>query len=221
MGCLNIDERHGLQTVLSDDPDSPAAPYVREYQPRSLQDLQQIGIIPKSADLEHLKQARDDALGARADVHVHLVPQILAQEANRYPDVQHYARAYNAGHARQSVAEAMSAILSTRYRYHPREADLLARKALSLETTLQGKGFEAVWRQIELAEDLFIRSPVVVARTIDSILARDVVIFRNGTLIADGSYLLISCRTLAGESLYWQLLSQTFNPNKQIISRKG
>lgn len=58
--------------------------------------------------------------------------------------------------------------------------------------------------RLELADDLLVRSPARVANSIDGILARDVIIFKNGTLIVDGSYLLIRCRNLGGESLYWK-----------------
>ena len=96
---------------------------------------------------------------------------------------------------------------------------MLARKALALEMSLHGRDYQPLWRQIELAADLFIRSTVVVAPAIDSLVARDVVIFRNGTLNVRGAYLMIACRRLSGETPYWRLLKQSVELHKQVPGR--
>ena len=58
MGQLIIDDPHGFDTIFSTDLVSPAAPYLREYHPRSLEDLYEIGVIPKHVPIDVLRKAK-------------------------------------------------------------------------------------------------------------------------------------------------------------------
>jgi hypothetical protein len=202
MSSLEIANRHGFVTVLSAGPESPAAPYVREYHPQTLEEMQRIGIIPKHIPLDHLKHARDEALGRVAKVGVLIEPPALAA-ATEFPQAERYAHAVAASRRREAVADAMTTALTSRHEYTSDEAKILAQKTLALEASLTDRMGVSVWRQIEVAEDLLVHSPVLVDRTIQGLVARDVVIFKQGTLVVDGSYLLIRCRSLAGESSWW------------------
>jgi hypothetical protein len=62
MAQMIIDNKYGFDTVFSSDPSSPAAEYLREYHPRSLEDLYDIGAIPKHVPIEVLRKARDSGL---------------------------------------------------------------------------------------------------------------------------------------------------------------
>ena len=205
MACLTIENHHGFQTVFSNDPDSPAAPFVREYHPKSLEELQQLGIIPPFVHLKDIKEAREAALRDRINVNVSIVPSVLAR-AESYPDASRLAKALNVGIAQQAAAAAMSNILYSHYNYHRAEADLLASKALSVG--FPGVALIPVWRQIELAADLIVQSPVVIASNINALLVRDVVIHRTGELLVQGSYFLLRCRSIAGDTPWWGRLNQ-------------
>src|SRR4051794_6199976 len=64
MGQIVIDDPRGFKTVYSTDYDSPARNYIREYQPKNLEDLYNIGVIPKHVSIEHLRTAREVGLRA-------------------------------------------------------------------------------------------------------------------------------------------------------------
>jgi hypothetical protein len=192
---FTIDHRRDKEIVLCEDEDSLAAPYIKEYKPTCLKDFQELGIIPKAIKLEHLHAAREAIMETEAHLKARLIPW---QSTQGYADSDHYAEAYHTAQVRESMVEGMKVFLNTRYLYSLKEADLLARKIASLETTVAGKNFQPVWRRIELADDLLIHSPVLIKSSINSIVARNIIIFKYGVLKVEGSYLQITCHSLSG-----------------------
>jgi hypothetical protein len=61
-----------------------------------------------------------------------------------------------------------------------------------------------------LPDDLIVKTPLVIDSTIQSVTAKDVHIFRAGSIRPLSSYFLLTCQSIRGEGFWWQdLLSKT------------
>jgi hypothetical protein len=212
MAQLVIDDPHGFDTVFSTDPMSPARPYLKEYQPRSLEDLYDIGIIPKHVSIEALRQARKVGLQAGAhymNIASSAVHNMPAQARRQYVE----ARSNTV--AREASVRATAEALATHHGYGADQADLLARKAHSLDDRVK-ETTALRFISVLLSDDLIVRTPLVIDASIQSLKAKAVVIHRNGDIRARSRYFLLECNTIQGEGLWWHSLP-SLDPTKQTM----
>jgi hypothetical protein len=214
MGQLIIDDPHGFDTVFSADPVSPAGPYLREYQPRSLEDLYEIGVIPKHVSIDTLRQARKHGLQAGArymNISSPTVRNLPAETRKQYVE----ARSNTA--SREASVRATAEALITQHGFGAEQADLLARKAHSFDEYVK-ETIPLRFVSVLLADDLIVRTPLVIDASIQSLKAKAVIIHRAGEIRAKGSYFLLECNSVQGEGL-WFHGSEFFGSQYQGISR--
>jgi hypothetical protein len=210
MGQLIVDHPQGYDTIFSDEEDSPAHPYLRQHHgPQSVDDLYELGLIPKSISKDAIDEAR--AAGANAvqrylritDPAIFSVPP----KAQR-PLVEARLKTL----ARDKMVRATADHLMTTLRIDSTEADLLALKAHSIDaahTTIPADK-KPFFYSLQLEDDLVVKSRLIVAASITIIRARSVLIHRTGEMRMRGSYLLLQCNSIYGPGL-WEFLSDRVN----------
>jgi hypothetical protein len=206
-----IDDPHGFETRFSILPESPAAPYVRRFLPQTLEDLYEIGIIPKHIALRDLKEARDVGLKAGlASITVtnRSLGTLPLAERRRYVEASSEAR------TRETSVRATAHVLVSRQGHSIEHADLLARKIHSLDHL--DVNAPIPFYSVSLADDLVVRTPLVIDPSIDGLTAKAVVIHQSGEIRAQGRYFLLRCESIQGEG-YWFRSSAFFDPNKQSM----
>jgi hypothetical protein len=208
MGQIVIDDKYGFDTVFSTDPTSPAAPYIREYQPSSLQDLYDIGVIPKHVPINVLEAAREAGLKASAG-HMRITSPTfrgLPVQAQRQ-----YIQSRSNAIGRENAVRVTTQILVAQHNYSAEEAALLALKAHSVAESVSSVAARSlVFIALLLPDDLIVKTPLVIDSTIQSVTAKDVHIFRTGSIRPLSSYFLLTCQSIRGEGFWWQdLLSKT------------
>lgn len=215
MGTLTIDDPHGFDTVLSTDPKSPAAPYLRKYNLRVWEDLYEIGVIPKHVPIDVLRAARNVGLQASASYMTVAGPTVfnLPVEARRA-----YVEARNKTTMRETAVRATAAALVTQHGYAAAEAKSLADKVHGLDRNDQA--LVPAFMAVLLADDLIIRSPLVIDSSIHSVTAKAVVIHRAGEIRALGRYFLLRCDSIHGETSWWDTVARSSyvisNPSRQM-----
>lgn len=210
MAQITVDDPDGFDTVFSTDPSSPAAPYLRQFSPKSLEDLYDIGIIPAHVSIDTLRNARELGIKAYAS------PIKINNTAMRNLPVE-AQRKYVQARSHTMSREASVSVTAdelTRHGFTVGEADLLARKAhLFDEITVEVTPI--VLYGVEVMGDLVVRTPLVIDSSIHAITAKAVVIHRSGEIRASGPYLLVKCDSFRGEGFWWQSLLTT------TVTREG
>jgi hypothetical protein len=198
MAQVVIDDPDGFETVYSSDSTSPAAPYIKEYNPRSFEDLYDLGVIPRHVHLKHLRKARDIALAAsRPYINLSTVEGIPQFEQRRQIEARSHSLVID------STANAMARALAGRYGYEPSEAMLLSRKVLSFESELFERVPAFIVVNLSDFEDFLIKTPLVIDGTVHALMARNVIIYRTGKVRLEGSYFLLRCDSFKGEQLWF------------------
>jgi hypothetical protein len=186
-------EKGKLPVVFSMSPDSPAAPYIVEHRPSSLEDMYALGIIPASIAIAHLLEARDVAR------RVSMPHGTFADEQGRW-----YADRPIPGLTTLSRKSAMT------HEGIRRVADHLERRgydrAESVLTAQKAAYFIArdqievpVWRVVQLADrDLDVHGILVVDRSIQEVASRIVTFHKHGWIVPQGSHFLLTCREVKG-----------------------
>jgi len=199
-----IDDPNGFETVFSTNPMSPAAPYLREYRPRSLEDLYDIGIIPKHVPVETLRTAREvgrQAGGRHMDIASPAVHNLPAWQRRQYVEARSNTM------ARDASLRAMAGMLITQHGYEAAEAALLANKVYSFDATGVEEAPIQAFMAVLLDADLIVRTPLVIHSNIHSIMAKSVVIYRTGEIRAEGGYFLLVCDSIRGEFSWGEALA--------------
>jgi hypothetical protein len=198
MAQVVIDDPDGFETVYSSDSTSPAAPYIKEYNPRSFEDLYDLGVIPRHVHLKHLRKARDIALAAsRPYINLSTVEGIPQFEQRRQIEARSHSLVID------STANAMARALAGRYGYEPSEEMLLSRKVLSFESELFERVPAFIVVNLSDFEDFLIKTPLVIDGTVHALMARNVIIYRTGKVRLEGSYFLLRCDSFKGEQLWF------------------
>lgn len=207
MGQIVINDPHGFDTIFSTAPESPAHPYIREYRPQSLEDLYDIGVIPKHVPLDSLQKARKVGLQAAAANYVRISSATVRDmpvEARRQ-----YVEASSNTMAHAASVRATAQILVTQNGYAQEQADFLALKAHSFDDTVkQNVPFPFV--SVLLADDLIVKTRLVVDSSIDSITAKAVIIHRTAEIVPKGKYFLLKCNSIQVEGFWWETLSSAY-----------
>lgn len=179
--------------VFSASPDSPAAPYVIEHRPSSLEDMYELGIMPGSIKIEHLEEARDIVSRVR------LPDAVFADEQGRWfadraiPGLITVPREY------AIIQETI--LRTTRHLeirgYDSAEAKLTAQKAAYF---IASEAVEVpVWRAVNLLEmDLDVHGILYVERSIHEISARNVTFRKHGWIVPAGNNFLLTCQEIRG-----------------------
>jgi hypothetical protein len=197
---ITINDPNGFDTIYSTDPSSPAAPFVKEYHPRTIEDLYDIGLIPKHISSEHINEAYSASLSSTAkymnvdDPIVQFLP--VAQR-------RQFIEGRSASIARNNAVSSASRVLRTKFGYQEQEADLIAKKVLTFvrkDATDPIPGFFVV----ELADDLIIKSPLIFDASIQSLVARNVTIYKTGRLRINAGYFLMRCESLQSNNPWWE-----------------
>jgi hypothetical protein len=213
MGQLIVDHPQGYDTIFSDEEDSPAYPYLRQHHaPQSLDDLYELGIIPKSISRDAIEEAR--AAGANAvSRYLRITDQAIfsAPPKAQRPLVE--ARMNTL--ARDRMVRATADHLMTALRIDSTHAELLASKAHSINAARIAVDKKFVY-SLQLLDDLVVKSRLIIAASITIIRARSVLIHRTGEMRMRGSYLLLQCDSIYGPGL-WEFLSE----NVQSVSLQG
>lgn len=200
MAQLIIDDTHGFETVYSLDPRSPAAPYIDRYSPRGLDDLHELGLIPKYVPLKHLRTARDKALA-----HSHSYIDFAGADGGAPMEQRAQSEARSQSRLIDSAVGVMSRTLVNRNGYDPAEATLLSRKVLAFESNLFAQRPALTLVIVNLTDrDFLIKTPLVIDQGIHGLIAKDVIIYKRGTLRLQGSYFWLSCRSFRGEQMWYE-----------------
>ncbi|WP_433664476.1 hypothetical protein ACQPW1_21440 [Nocardia sp. CA-128927] len=199
-------EEGAAPVVFSTSPDSPAAPYLVERRPSSLDDMYELGIIPSSVERDHLHEARE--LAQR----ISLPDAVFVDEAGRWFGDRAIPGIVPVPHEYAIAAETIrrtSRHLEHRG-YDSTEAMLIARKAVSfLAPTTLGS---PVWRTVEFPGlDLDVRGILYVSRKIHGLTARNVRFRHTGWIVPEGSHFMLTCDRIQGDpkppdwqSMVWQ-----------------
>lgn len=211
MSQIIIDDPNGFETRFSTLPESPAAPYIRRFLPRTLEDLYEIGIIPKHIALQDLEEARD--VGVKAGV---AFIAVTSRSLGTLPlaERRRYVEASSKARARETSVRATAQVLVSRQGHSVEHADLLARKVHALDHL--DVNAPVPFYSVSLADDLIVRTPLVIDSSIDGLTAKAVVIHKSGEIRAQGRYFLLRCESIQGEG-YWFRSSEFFDPNTQSM----
>jgi hypothetical protein len=172
-----------LPVVFSTSPDSPAAPYIVEHRPSSLEDMYRIGIIPASIDIAHLVEARDIARRAS-------IPDgVFADEKGRWysdraiPGLITLSR--KSAIAREVILKVADHL--ERRGYDRVESNLTAQKAAYF--IARDEIEVPVWRVAQLLDrDLDVHGILVIDRSIHEVASRTVTFQKHGWIVPQGSY---------------------------------
>jgi hypothetical protein len=196
MSKITINTANGEATIYSNDPGSPAAPFLKEYRPTSIEQLYEIGMIPKSVQLEHLHDAQRAALQSKFSGSVIAdIPSSFGVLPKQ--EIVRFLKARSNAAALQNARTTMAGVLQNRHGYGEVESQLLAGK-ISQFIFATDDARLPVWRQIELSQDLDIKTLLVIDRSINALLARNVLIEKTGELRAQGAYFLLRCNRIDG-----------------------
>ena len=206
MGQLVIDHPQGYDTVFSPEEDSPAYPYVKQHRaPQSVEDLYELGIIPKSISKDAILEAR--AAGERANSrYLRVTDRAIFSMAGKTQRALVEARLNS--QARSVTVRAAADHLERTLRIDSAQAELLASKAHSIDathTTVDPHKKPFVY-SLQLQDDLVVRTRLIVAASITIIRARSVLIHRTGEMRMLGKYMLLQCDSIYGPGL-WEFLS--------------
>ena len=108
-------------------------------------------------------------------------------------------------------------MLVTQHGYGAEQADLLSRKAHSVHEDVK-EIISQPFISVRLADDLIVKTRLVINSSIQSVKARAVVIHKSGEIKAEGGYFLLECDSIQGEGLWWQWL-QELDPNRPVPRR--
>jgi hypothetical protein len=206
MGQLIIDHPQGFDTIFSHEEGSPAFPYVKRHQaPQSIEDLYELGLIPRSVPSEAIHEAR--AVGQSANSrYLRVTDQAVFSATPRTQRAVVEARLN--GQARDTMVRATANHLVRTLRIDDAEALLLASKAHSINpahATVSPDKKPFVY-SLQLQDDLVVKSRLIVTASISIIRAKSVLIHRTGEMRMLGSYLLLQCDSIYGPGL-WEYLS--------------
>lgn len=218
MAQFVVDDPHGFETIFSTDPTSRASPYLREYHPQSLEDLYDIGVIPKHVPVHVLREAKKAGLHAGARYMNIDSPTVrnLPTEARRQ-----YVEAQSNTSAREISVRATAAVLVAQHGFAVGEADLLARKAHTFgESDRVNPNRPVPFYSVLLADDLVVKTRLVIQSSVQCITAKAVIIHRSGEIRIEGTYFLLRCDSIQGEG-YWfdRLHDRDLNPVVSGVSR--
>lgn len=210
--AITIDDPHGFETRFSTQPDSMAAPYIRKYFPQRLEDLYDIGVIPKHVPLDDLKKARE--VGLKAGVgFIGITSRTFS--AMPLETRRQYVEAGSRTKTRETAVRATAQALVSRLGYALESAELLARKAHAFDDRVDADR-PVPFYSAALADDLIVRTRLVIDASIDGLIARSIVIHQTGEIRAEGRYLFLRCDSIQGEG-FWLRTSPYFNPSDKTF----
>lgn len=210
MGQLIIDHPQGYDTIFSHEEDSPAYRYVKQHRvPQSVDDLYELGVIPKSIPRDAIHEARAAGENARSR-YLHVTDQAVFSAPPKTQRAMVEARLNT--QARDAMVRATADHLVSALRIDAAHAELLASKAHSIDAaqaTVSPDKKPFVY-SLQLQDDLIVRSRLIVAASITIIRAKSVLIHRTGEMRMRGKYLLLQCDSIYGPGL-WEFLSDRVN----------
>jgi hypothetical protein len=211
MGQLIIDHPQGYDTIFSNEKDSPAYPYLREHPaPQSVDDLYELGVIPKSISKDVIHEAHAAGASARSR-YLRITDQTIFSAP---PTAQRrLAEARLNTLARDQMVRATADHLIATLHIDSAHANLLALKTHSIDAAHATSAGKFVY-SLKLQDDLVVKSRLIVAASITIIRARSVLIHRTGEMRMRGSYLLLECDSIYGPGL-WEYLSDRVNEKVQ------
>ena len=212
MGQIIIDDPHGFETRFSTQPESIAAPYIRRYLPQRLEDLYDIGVIPKHVPLDDLRKAREVGLKAGVEF-IGVTSRSFA--ALPLESRKQYVEASSKTKSQEIAVRATAQVLASRHGYSLEHADMLARKAHTFDDRVDVNA-PIPFFSVALADDLIVRTPLVIDASIDGLTAKAVVIHQAGEIRAEGRYFLLRCDSFQGEG-DWFRTSPYFNPSNKSM----
>jgi hypothetical protein len=124
---------------------------------------------------------------------------------------------------RSTALRTTAGTLTAKHGFSAEEADLLARKAHSVDQRGENLGstvFHPVnFVSLVLPDDLIVKTPLVIDSSVNSLWAKDVHIFRAGSIRPMSSYFLLQCESIRGEGFWWeQMLTTTVsNDPPQVV----
>lgn len=210
--AITIDDPNGFDTRFSTQPDSIAAPYIRKYFPQRLEDLYDIGVIPKYVSVDDLKSARE--LGLKASV---AFIGVTSRTFSAMPleSRRQYVEATSKTKSREAAVRATAQVLASRHGYSLEIADSLARKAHTFDDRLHVDK-PIPFYSAALADDLIVRTRLVIDASIDGLFARAITIHRTGEIKAESGYFFVRCDSIQGEGL-WLRTSPYFTPSDRTM----
>ena len=209
-GAIVIDAPDGQVTVYAHDPRSPAAPYVREYRPRTIEDLYAIGLIHRSIDIQHVQAAYQ--VVQRGTLHTMFIPSSAElaslSKTHSSSEAERYVLARSRSLTRETAIQEMTRHLTIQFGYGEVEAALTARKVHALPSA--GEEVISPFFAVELAANLIIKTPLLLDKSINMLVAHNVLIAETGELLLGGRYLLLRCASIKGYTSWKNVLHEQF-----------
>lgn len=125
-----------------------------------------------------------------------------------------YVEASSRTRSREASVRATAQVLVSRQGHSIEHANLLARKIHALDHI--DVNAPVPFYSVALANDLIVRTPLVIDASIAGLTAKAVVIHQGGEIRAQGRYFLLRCDSIQGGG-YWFRTSEFFDPNKQSM----
>jgi hypothetical protein len=179
--------------VFSDSPDSPAAEFLVEEQPRSISDLYRLGIIHPSIPEEDLRDIQ------RSLERVSM-PDVVFSEGNHgvvsSREIEGMATIpHEVMVVRDAINRATSMLVARGH--SPAIAKLTAEKGARFISPFSDAA--PVWKEIRLPDlDLEVRGMLYLKRTINALTAVNVRFHKHGWIIPESSHFLLTCNEMVG-----------------------
>ena len=166
------------------------------YQPATVEDLYEIGAIPKWVKLDDLKKAREAAL--RLDLYSPAVEEEVRPIRQRLAatrrllnrrEAEYFVEARRRAITTEMQARIAASLLSSPY--GEKQAQLLGDKIMRIKVT-------PFYEVYFYPRDLVVETPLILDDTIDMLTARDVYIYSSGRIEVERSHFILHCRRIEG-----------------------
>jgi hypothetical protein len=216
MGEMIIDHPQGYDTIFSNEEDSPAYPYLKQHRaPQSVDDLYELGIIPKSIPRDAIQEARAAGEAANSQ-YLRITDEAVF--ASTIKTQRGLVEARLNSQAREAKVQATANHLVSLLRMDRVEAELIASKSHSFSAHDTASQDHAFVYSVRLLDDLIVKSRLIVAPSITIIRARSVKIHSTGEMRMKGKYLLLECDSIYGPGV-WQYLSERVAERTNQVSK--
>lgn len=183
-------EEGELPVVFSTSPDSPAAPFLVQHRPSSLDDMYDLGFIPPTVPIEHLNEARE--LAKRVSL-----PGLMDVGQGQWVS-DHAIPGVNTVPRRAAIAQEVirrTSIHLERVGHSPMLASVVANRVVEIISPA-GDGYLQI-NTVKVG-DLDVRGTLYVTRQIFGLEAMDVTFHWDGWIVPQGSHFLLTCNKVSG-----------------------
>lgn len=180
--------------VFSDSPDSPAAEFLVEHTPRSIDDLYRLGIIHPSIpqeDLEDIQRTLKRSTAPDVIVSEGNYGVISAREIEGISTIPQEVTIM-----REAVSRATNMLIARGH--SPAAAELAAAKGARFISPVRDAF--PIWKEVQLGNrDLDVRGMLYIQRSVNSLSALTVTFHTFGWIIPEGSHFMLTCDEMVGE----------------------